>query len=363
MSATGGAVRGAGRTLALLGLLAAVSAALAASGSGFPRLNGPWLGQSPPGLTPELFAPGIVCSGLNERDVAVSADGREIYFGVSFGRVTTIMWTRLQGGRWSEPEVAPFAADAAYFHFEPALSADGRRVFFLTNRPGPGGEAKPGWANQTIWAADRAADGSWGEPYDPAPEINGGGLQFFPSLTRDGTLYFSRMDRKTRRTEICRARRSGAGFGPVEALPAPVNGEGTPYNAFIAPDESYLIACVDGKPLAANPGTANYFVFFRDAHDRWSEGVALGGEVNWPGSTAMSPYVSPDGRYFFFAAQRTAARFQAPLRGRTLAQLVQMSASAQNGNYDIYWVDARVIAALRPASGGKPGAPGARRSR
>jgi hypothetical protein len=334
--------------LVLLGLLALAAAAPTASGAVFPRLAGPWLGQKPPGLVPELFAPGIVCNGLNERDVAASADGREIYFGVSFGRVTTIMWTRLQDGRWSEPEVAPFAADARYFHFEPALSADGRRIFFLTNRPGPGGEAKPGWAIQAIWAADRRGDGSWGEPYDPAPEINGGGLRFFPSLTRDGTLYFSRMDRRTRKTEICRARRSGAGFAAAEALPAPVNGEGTAYNAFIAPDESYLIACVDGRPFAANPGAANYFVFFRDAQDRWSDGIPLGPEINMPGSTAMSPYVSPDGRFFFFAAQRTAERFQAPLRGRTLTRLVEMSASAQNGNYDIYWVDAGVIAALRP---------------
>jgi len=312
-----------------------------------PQLTGPYLGQKPPGMTPELFAPGIVCTGMMERDVAVSADGREIYFGIACGRVVTVMWTRLQEGRWSEPEVAPFAAAADYFHFEPALGADGKRIFFLTNRPGQGQEAKPGWAYQGIWAADRRPDGSWGEPYDPFPALNGEAKQFFPSLTLDGTLYFTRVDKQTRKPAIYRSRFSQGEYRVAEKLPDKINGSGTPYNAFISPDESYLIACVDGRPYDANPGEANYFVFFRDKSDRWSDGVPLGPEINMKGSTAMSPYVSPDGKYFFFAAQKTAGRFSGPLKGRTLAWLLEMNGSCQNGDYDIYWVDARIIEKLK----------------
>jgi hypothetical protein len=79
--------------------------------------QGPYLGQKPPGTLPELFAPGIVSTGLYERDVAVSPDGREIIFGVIWGKVVTIMSSRLEGGEWTTPEVVPFALDFDYFHF------------------------------------------------------------------------------------------------------------------------------------------------------------------------------------------------------------------------------------------------------
>jgi hypothetical protein len=331
----------------LVFMMASVSAAPQSS-SEFPKLTGLYLGQMPPGATPEVFAPGIVCTGMTERDMAVSPDGGEIYFGLACGRVVTVLWTRLQNGRWSEPEVAPFAADADYFHFEPALSADGRRIFFLTNRHGRDKPSRPGWAYQNIWAADRRPDGSWGEPYDPFPELNGDGQRFFPSLTRDGTLYFTSVDSKTRKPVICRSRPANGGYAKADRLPGQVNGNGTPYNAFIAPDESYLIACVDGRPYDGNPGRANYFIFFRGRDDRWSEGAPFGPEVNMKGSTAMSPFVSPDGKYFFFAAQKTAERFNGPFTGRSLSWLLEMNGSCQNGNYDIYWVDAGILEKLRP---------------
>jgi hypothetical protein len=335
------------RTVLICCLALLLAANASSKNKDFPKLTGPYLGQRPPGMTPELFAPGIVCTGMMERDVAISPDGSEIYFGVTFGNIVTIMWTRLLETGWSEPEVAPFASDANYFHFEPALSADGRRIFFLSNRAGAGKEPKPGWAYQGIWAADRRADGSWGEPYDPFPALNGEAQQFFPSLTRGGTIYFTRMDPKTRKPAVCRSRIVNGEYAAVEKLPDKVNGSGTPYNAFIAPDEGYLIACVDGRPYDANPGEANYFVFFRDEADHWSDGIPLGPEINMKGSTAMSPYVSPDGKYFFFAAQKTAARFSGPLKGRTLAWLLEMNGSCQNGNYDIYWVDAGIITKLK----------------
>ncbi|MBE0664402.1 MAG: hypothetical protein IH584_01170 [Candidatus Aminicenantes bacterium] len=41
----------------------------------FPKLTGPYLGQKPPGTTPELFAPGIVSTGLNELNSVFSPDG------------------------------------------------------------------------------------------------------------------------------------------------------------------------------------------------------------------------------------------------------------------------------------------------
>lgn len=326
--------------------VAAETMARVKAAAAFPALQGPYLGQKPPGTVPEIFAPGVVCTGLMERDVAISPDGREIYFGIGFGDTLAIMVSRCRDDRWSEPEIAPFAADPNFLHFEPCLSPDGNRVFFLTNRPVKGQEPKPGWANQNIWAADRKPDGSWGEPYDPGPAINGGETQqFYPSMSRNGTLYFARKSGRPAKLAIWRARPAGAAFAEAEKLPDQINGKGTPYNASIAPDESYLIACIDGRPYDANPGFANYFVFFRDKDDRWSEGVPLGPEVNMNASTAVSSSVSPDGKYLFFAAQKTAGG----LERKTLRQIIAANGGVQNGNYDIYWVSTETLEKLRSA--------------
>ncbi len=46
----------------------------------FPVLKGPYLGQKPPGETPELFAPGIITTGMFTRDVAMTPDGKYLFF-------------------------------------------------------------------------------------------------------------------------------------------------------------------------------------------------------------------------------------------------------------------------------------------
>jgi len=313
----------------------------------FPVLKGPYLGQTPPGTKAALFAPGIVSTGMTERAIAISPDGREIYFELAFGRIVTIMMTKLEDGRWTEPIVAPFASDVRYFHFEPCLSADGRKILFLSNRPPPGKEPEPNWAYQHIWASDRQMNGTWSEPYDLGDPINSGEAEFYPSLTKDGTLYFTRSGSSGEKPKIWRARPAGGKYQTPAVLPAAVNGLGTPYNAFIASDESYLLACVDGRKDSLTPGLANYYIFFRGTDDRWSEGVNLGPEVNFPGAAANAPYVTRDGKYLFFGSS-WAKPFDFPVKSATSSRLLEYFGGPQNGDSDIYWIDASFLTKLRP---------------
>jgi len=48
--------------------------------SGSLNVSGPYLGQKPPGKTAEIFAPGIISTGHDERIACFSSDGRELYF-------------------------------------------------------------------------------------------------------------------------------------------------------------------------------------------------------------------------------------------------------------------------------------------
>ncbi len=62
----------------------------------FPKLSGAYLGQVLPDSIPTLFAPGVVSTGMFTRDMAISPDGKEIFFCVALGNYTyaTILFTR-----------------------------------------------------------------------------------------------------------------------------------------------------------------------------------------------------------------------------------------------------------------------------
>jgi hypothetical protein len=300
-------------------------------------LSGPYLGQTPPGATPELFAPGLVSTGGFERDVAMSPDGNTIYFGVSGpGYVyTTVLVTRLVDGRWTEPAVVPHLDDPRYLNLEPALSPDGRRFYFLSTRPAAAG-APP---NQDIWVMT-GSPGGWSEPENLGAPVNTDFAEYFPSITRDGTIYFTRQEGGARTSNIWRARFAAGRYLEPEKLPAQVNSGQSHYNAFIAPDESYLIVPVDGRDDSIGGG--DYYVVFRTPDDRWSDPINLGPDINSEGSQEFSPYVSPDGKYFFFMA----TRLDRPER-LSYSLIRGLHDRPRNGNADIYWVAASVVTSLR----------------
>lgn len=315
--------------------------------TGFPKLEGPYLGQASPGTESALFAPGIVSTGLYERDLAVSPDGTEIFYGLVFGKHVTIMHTRLVNGAWTEPEIAPFARDLAYFYFEPAMAGDGKRLYFLCTRPPEGQEPKPGWAYQNIWAVDRREDGSWGEPSIVGAPVSTDDEEYFPSVTRDGALYFTRLMKGEQENNIYRARLVDGAYAAAEMLPAAVNGTGSVYNACIAPDESFLVACVTGRDDSITKGSPHYYVFFRNPDDTWAEGINLGEKINFPGAQALSPSISSDGKYFFFASTKTGDVDATAPGALTASRIMDFYGRPQNGLADIYWIDASYIQSLR----------------
>jgi hypothetical protein len=69
-----------GYVFSILLLLTGISA-LTQENTSIPKLYGPYPGQKVPGMLPELFAPGFICTGFNERDITISPDGKEIFYG------------------------------------------------------------------------------------------------------------------------------------------------------------------------------------------------------------------------------------------------------------------------------------------
>jgi Tol biopolymer transport system component len=308
--------------------------------SNIPELHGPYLGQTPPGTEPVLFAPGIISDGFNNRDLAIMPDGSEIFYSVNMKKfeISTILSVRKVEDQWSEPEVAFFATDSNFKYLEPAISPDGSKFFFVSSGP----DSKN---NNDIWVMDRAI-GGWGKPRKLGDNINTSVSETFPSITNDGTIYFSRVSEDPAVEHIYRSRLINGEYTEAEKLPDNVNSGKTQFNAFVAPDESYLIVSVYGREDSL--GSIDYYIVYRNNADSWSQPVNMGNKINTSGGQEYSAYVSRDGKYLFFMSTRLADDNDAGNTGHSFNSLTRVHNSPENGNSDIYWMDAGIIDDLRP---------------
>jgi hypothetical protein len=322
----------------LLVVVVPCAAAREAGTTAFPKLTGPYLGQEPPGDTPEVFAPGIVSTGMTELNSVFSPDGREFYYAVDTGPGWALMVTRLTEEGWSEPEVLPFTRE--YSGVDLALSADGQRMFYCSNRP-RGGRG-PLEDNYDIWYVDRAGDGSWSEPVN-LEAVNSDADELYPCPTADGALYLqSGREGSAGRRDLYRFPFKDGKYGEAENLGPVVNSPGTEGDVFVAPDESYIVFFSRGHDRGENG--SGLFVSFRDDSGSWTSPRNLGLVMEGDRSD-FCPMLSPDGKYFFFSSART--RVENAEGNVTWQSLWKAQSQPRNGRSDIYWIDAGVIEKLR----------------
>jgi hypothetical protein len=269
-------------------------------------LQGPYLGQTPPGLEPRVFAPGLVSTaGNSEFAITFTPDGKEVYFtrrSAGGGR-NMIMVSRWEKDGWSAPEEAAFCK--GFPSNEPHVTPDGRRLYFGCDRQRPGADR----AEYGIWVTERTDGGGWGEPWYHGPGM-------YVSASRAGDLYMTDIFNSAG-GGIVRYPYVGGTFGPPEKLGGGVNTPRGGDHAFIAPDGSMIVFDSYFRP-GGQGGEGDLWVCFKKPDGTWTEASNLGDAVNTP-ATNFCPSLSPDGKYLFFSTCR-----------------------------DIYWVSAEVIERLRP---------------
>jgi hypothetical protein len=305
--------------------------------------HGPWLGEVAPGDAPALFAPGFVSTGMYERDTAWTPDGREVYWTVlaPLTRRGTIVAAKLgDDGSWNEPYVPPIFRGSSCL--EPCVSADGRWLWFASNRPLPGESDLGDW---NLWRAPREGD-HWDRPEVlPAP-LNLDGDEFYPSLTRDGTVYFTaEREGGLGGEDIWRSSPSVDGWEEAENLGPAVNSAGPEFNALVHPEGLWIVF---GSARSGDHGGGDLYISRRTNAGDWEAAVVLAEPLN---SSALDfcPALSPDGRYLFFSSRRERL-------GRTLpgdyAALANALLGPGNGQSDIYWVEVSALqTSTTPAAG------------
>ncbi|WP_340680702.1 hypothetical protein [Paraglaciecola sp.] len=262
----------------------------------FPVLEGPYLGQKPPGLTPEVFAPGSVSTEHYELTGVFTPDMKEFYLirdGGKYKKPSLVVFKN-ENNRWNELVISDRVGT-------PVISPDGKTLHLSKQYRK---RTENGWSDVK----------SLGSPFEDLPimrlTVSSQGTYFFDEFKPDftGDIRYSRLvDGK---------------YEEPKLLDQKING-GKSFHPFIAPDESYLI--FDGK-RAGGYGGSDLYISYRHKDNSWGEPINLGDKINTEAWEAVAS-VTPDGKYLFFNRNMNPDDYK---------------------NVDIFWVDAQFIETMRP---------------
>lgn len=307
----------------------------------FSLLKGPYLGQKPPGIIPEIFAQGIVSTGASEFGSTFTPDGQEFCYAVSGVPRQVIVCIKSQASRWTQPQIPAFSG--RYDDWDMNFSPDGKKLYFTSNRPLT--ETSDPLDNSNLWVVEKT-DIGWGEPRDLGQLINTDGYENYPSVTNDGTLYYFHSRKgDDQNPDIYYSKIIDSKYsGPVR-LGAEINSQYHEWDPFIAQDESYLIFGSVDRP--GGFGGCDLYISFRKEDGTWTQAVNMGELINTE-ANEFCPNVTSDGKYLFFTSRRRRLEGLHPTNPITYKEKMKMINSPGNGEGDIYWVNAQVIDELIP---------------
>jgi len=260
----------------------------------FPKLKGPYMGQKPPGLVAEPFAPGIISKEGWELEGVFAPGMKEFYFTTNRKHATVIGF-RQQNNVWKKYIEFPRTGEIVF-------SPDGKRMYMAKGYKERVGD---GWSErQSLGPMIDRKD--W---YIMRLSASSNGTYVFDEATRegDGVLRYSRLIDGKREEP--------------KPLSKEINKGKWTAHPFIAPDESYIIW--DSENEGGFGGT-DIYISYQKVDGSWGPAINMGDKVN-SDKEEFYASVTPDGKYILFN------------RGMD-----------DKGNIDIYWVDAQIIETLRP---------------
>ncbi|QEM11253.1 PD40 domain-containing protein [Mucilaginibacter rubeus] len=300
--------------------------------SGFAQLSYP--DATLPADTPRLFAQGILTDGLSNRDFTISSKGDEIFFTLQQPRfiTSTILHIQKKNGKWGKPEVAPFSG--RYRDLEASFSPDGQTIYFSSDRPLNENDsvAKKDF---DIWRVKRGKSGDWSQPENLGPQVNSAKSEYYPSVAKNGNLYFTvEADYGKGSEDIVICKPTATGYTKPESLPEDVNTKYDEFNAFIDPDEQFIIFSCYGR--ADDLGHGDLYISHKDKSGNWLPAKHLPAPIN---STALDycPFISADKKHLIFTSNRVNNQLNNG-QAKTYRQLQALLNSPGNGWDDIYWV-------------------------
>lgn len=288
----------------------------------FTKLTGSYLGQKPPGLTPEIFAPEILSvDKYPHGHLTFSKDGKTIYWSAyPKGKSNqTIFFSAFDGKNLVSPMKASFAADSG--NGGPAISYDGKRLFFNAELSSVSSASRKPFVICYV----EQVEGRWSNPIIIKSTIDTVMTKGQVSVSKNGNIYFSGRVYSEKVPSIYFCKKDGDKILPPERVKGAILNESAILDPWIDPEERFLLCSIPGgsnPPMLIDIG-----ISFKQKDGTWGKLVKFGGDVN-TSAYERFPCLSPDGRFLF---------------------LIRSTSPGFVGDKaHFYWVDAKIIEELKP---------------
>ncbi len=251
-------------------------------------LTGPYLGQKPPGLTAEVFAPGVVSTELYELFSAFTPDMKEFYF-VRYDEEDkpSMIVYKYENNQWNKSVTGPRVGEP-FISFDGKTMHLGRKYMDRTN---------------TGWSELKSLEAPFADLRIMRLISSADDTYYFDTAGEEPIRYSRLVDGKREEPQML-----DLDLGLHNAHP------------WIAPDESYFIW---DDQRESGFGKADIYISFKQQDGSWGPAINMGDKVNSERGDSYAT-ITPDGKYMLF------------------------NRSIDENNVDIYWVDMEIIETLRP---------------
>ncbi len=212
------------------------------------------------------------------RDLTMNVAEDEAYVTVQsfLDEQSVIVRLKKENNKWIEAGIASFSG--SYHDLEAFLSPNGLQLYFVSNRPLDNSSEKT--KDYDIWMVDRKDQkASWSTPVNLGAPINTSYDEFYPVVVASGNLYFT-LDAPSAKgkDDIFFSEFKNKTYTAPVSLDTGINSESYEFNAFVAPDESYLL--FSGYNRKDGLGSGDMYISFKGENGDWKTAKNVGSTIN-----------------------------------------------------------------------------------
>jgi len=249
--------------------------------------------QHPVAFKPISMGPEIN-TDADEYSPVATADEKTLIFTRQLNGNEDFYQSTMKDGKWQTATYLSDKINTPNFNEGSAsISQDGKFLFFTgCNRP-------DGLGRCDIYVAEKKGD-DWGKPFDLSPPVNTSGWESQPSISADGrTLYFvSNRKGGYGGYDIWKSVLTPRGWGEPQNLGPNINTAYNEQSPFIHADDSTLYFCSNGWP---GMGGQDLFVSKLGKDGVWQKPVNLGYPINTNGDESGLT-ISANGSTAYFSS-------------------------------------------------------------
>jgi hypothetical protein len=300
-----------------------------------------YLDMKPPGMEPELFAPGWISTEFHDDGAPVfTPDGSEVYFRIAGKPQSLLFKMEFREGAWTSPVLDSMQSSFG-FQFS-VFSSNGQRRYFSTKWRPDGAEG----SDSDMFYMEKGADG-WSEPVSLKGPVHTDKDELLLHLTSNGDIYFAAeypVDESTYPTgegnmDLYVSRLKDGEYLYPENLSG-INTEYVETGCALPPDESYMVFTSTRLPASSG---INLWISFRETDKSWGPPINLGSKIN-DIYTDKFPGISPDGKYLFWVSHREHEN-QNPPKQWSIDGITMPEVPFEGG--DIYWISTDFLLQFR----------------